>query len=108
MPKAAFDSMQAVAPGAAIIAAAGAYENRRLADERAFALYRRSENFRDAYRSHSLYSAHVLVVSLTLTSEISCQCAWHHSKKCRASVSAVLWLWPRTSLRWRWSKQSSI
>src|SRR5690606_7494258 len=100
--------MQTVAPGAAVIAAPSSHENCWLTDQHPFALYRWPENFRDAYLCHGLYSAHVLGVSLTRTAEISGQRAWHHSKKCQASVSAVLWSWPRTSLRWRWSKQSSI
>src|SRR5262249_51152574 len=72
--------IQRVAPTAAIIAAASADEHGRATDERAFALYRRPEDFTDADAFlHGWYWAQAPGVSLTRTAMTSGQRCLHQS-----------------------------
>ena len=81
MPVGTVNRMQAVAPRTAVITATGAYKNRRLANQRAFALDGGAENLGDAEchdAERGLYSAQVLGVSDTRTAEVCDQRALHH------------------------------
>ncbi|MNY36380.1 hypothetical protein D3C86_1708640 [compost metagenome] len=82
--------MQRIAPGTAVIAAAGAHENGRQANQRPLALNGRAEDFADAdrrflrqnllrSRRHGRYSAQVLAVSLTRTALVSGRLILHQS-----------------------------
>src|SRR5690606_27777001 len=101
-----FHRVAGVAPAAAEVAAAGAHEHRGHADQRALALDGRAEDFADG--DHGRYSAQVLGVSDTDTALTSGQRARAQSYRWRARRSAVTHSSPSTSLRWRWSRVSSM
>src|SRR5690606_23085740 len=101
-----FHRAAGVAPPGAAVAAAGAHEHRGHADQRALALDGRAEDLADG--DHGRYSAQVLGVSDTDTALTSGQRARAQSYRWRARRSAVTHSSPSTSLRWRWSRVSSM
>src|SRR5690606_25133708 len=105
-PEGRFHRVAGVAPAAAEGAAAGAHEHRGHADQRAPALDARAADL--AHGEHGRYSAQGLGVSATDTALTSGQRARAQSYRWRARRSAVTHSSPSTSLRWRWSRVSSM